>query len=164
MYISMIAAMDNNNAIGTNGKMPWHIPKDFQWFKEKTLGHTILMGRKCYEDIIQYSKGKPLPQRTNVILTSQNITTHPDFIVIHSIDDFMTKFQDNQKVFIVGGGEIYSHFLPYADELILTRVNTVIKEPTTYFPQFNINDYEKTFEKLENDSQFDFIFEIYKKK
>lgn len=164
MKIILIAAMDLNNAIGKNGGLPWHIPKDFNWFKEQTLNQTILMGRKCYEDIIKYSKGKPLPNRTNIILTSQQIETHPDFKIISSIEQLYRDYSHLDKIFIIGGSQIYNQFIDKADTLILTKINTVIDKADTFFPPFNASCFEQTFLKEDFDDNYSFTFEIYEKK
>jgi len=163
MKISMIFAMDKNNAIGNNGKLLWHIPKDLKWMKEQTMGHVIVMGRNSYSDIITYTKGKPLPGRTNVVITSQNSNFHPDFVILHSIEDVLTKYSKEDKIFILGGGAIYNSFLPLADELIITHVDAEF-EADTFFPKFNYSEFKITFEEENKENGFNFKFVKYEKK
>lgn len=163
MKISMIVAMDNKRAIGKNGAMPWHIPKDFQWFKQQTMKYPVLMGRKCYEDIIKYSKGKPLPGRTNIILTTQNKDFPEGFHIVHSVEEFLEKYKNEEKVFIIGGEQIYKLFSELTDELYLTTINTVIDEPTSFFPLNPLEQNPPIFSKQDSDDNFEFRFEIYKK-
>lgn len=163
MKIAMIAAMDRNRAIGKNGGIPWHIPKDFQWFKQNTLKHPVLMGRKCYEDIISYTKGKPLPCRTNVILTNQKQQFPDGFNTVHSIEQFINQYKENEKVFIIGGEKIYQLFAEITDELYLTTIDTVIENPTAFFPQNFLEKKKPCFLKQENDEKFSFKFQIFKK-
>lgn len=164
MKISMIVAMDENNAIGKDGKMLWHIPKDFKWMKEKTMGHVIVMGRNCYEDIIRYSKGKPLPGRTNVVLTSQDPSLiNEGFIVAKTIDEVLIKYKSEEKLCILGGGQIYSAFLPIADELIITHVHAKF-DADAFFPKVDYSLFDKSFEKHDEENGFKFSFSIYNKK
>jgi dihydrofolate reductase len=122
-----IVAMDRNRAIGYRGKLPWHLPADLKFFKETTTGHTILMGRKTYESI-----GKPLPKRTNVVLT-RNPSFHAEGVqVVHSLKEAVQKFEGDQ-LFIIGGAEIFTALLPAADKLIVTHIDHEF-EADTYFP------------------------------
>ena len=152
--ISMIAALSKNNVIGKDGGLPWHIKKDFSWFVSQTIGKTIVMGRKNYEDIIKYTKGKPLKDRKNIILTTKDINP-AGFYVEHDINNLLNSSED---LMIIGGAEIYKHFLPYADQLILTEIDSVI-EGDIYFPNYNKADFQETFRKsdTENDLHFDFV-------
>lgn len=159
----MIVAMDKNRAIGKDGCIPWHIPKDFQWFKQQTLKYPILMGRKCYEDIITYSKGKPLPGRTNIILTKQTTLFPVGFNVVNSVEQFLTEYKEHEKVFIIGGEQIYSLFSSVTDELYLTTIDTVIEKPTSFFPNNILEQHQPTFSQQESDENFNFKFEIFQK-
>ncbi len=140
--MDMIAAISKNNQIGANNVLPWKIPEDLRYFKEMTLGHTLIMGRKTFESI-----GKVLPNRTHVILTRDHHFNPEGVLVVHSLEEALKfcKEQEAQgkKVFVAGGGEIYSLFLPYADKLYLTFVDKEI-EGDTDFP-----DYEKDFVLIE---------------
>lgn len=132
--IKLIAAISKNKQIGLANKMPWHIPEDLAYFRKVTTGKTILMGRKTFESI-----GFPLPNRENIILT-KNPNFKPEGVrVIHSMEEALSLCHDLEEIFIIGGGEIYSLFLPYADELYLTLIDIIV-EGDTCFPEF-----EETF-------------------
>src|SRR5699024_5723580 len=101
--LSFIVAMDQNNVIGYQNEMPWHLPKDLRFFKEKTTGHTIVMGRKTFESI-----GKVLPNRKHIVLTSKNNGFPDEVEVIHDIKTIVERFKKEQEeVFVIGGGGIY---------------------------------------------------------
>lgn len=164
MKISMIAAMDENNGIGKNGKLLWHLSKDLKWMKEKTMGHVIVMGRNSYLDIISYTKGKPLPGRTNVVLSSQSPESfQPDFIVCKTFDEVVKKYSDEEKIYILGGAQVYKALLPLADELIITHVHANY-EADAFFPKWDNNKFIKTFEQKEEEKEINFTFTIYNKK
>ena len=164
MKISLIAAIDNKNGIGKNGKLLWHIPKDLKWMKQKTLNHVILMGKASYYDIISYTKGKPLPNRTNVILTTSTISPiHPEFIIVNSIEEFLEKFKQEEKVFIIGGGNVYKQFIDIADELIITHVDGDFSADT-FFPNINMNLFEKTEAIDDEENGIKFTFTTYKRR
>jgi dihydrofolate reductase len=133
IQISLIVAMSNHRVIGKANQMPWHLSSDLQRFKALTLHKPIVMGRKTYESI-----GKPLPQRENLILT-----TDPDYKiagcrVAHSIDEVFEILQDlgAEEVFVIGGAQIYQAFLPLAHRLYLTLV-TADLEGDTFFPAYD---------------------------
>jgi dihydrofolate reductase len=123
-----IAAMAKNRVIGNAGSIPWHIPEDFKWVKQCTLGHTIVMGRKTYE-----SMGRPLPKRRNVVL-SRSAEPIPGCVVLSSLDEVSTLSEEGD-IWIFGGAEIYRQAFPRVAELYLTVVD---KEPEgdTFFPPF----------------------------
>ena len=121
--ISLIAAVSENNVIGNKGALPWHLPRDFAFFKETTVEHTVVMGRKTFESI-----GRPLPNRKNIILTRQDVS-FDGCTVVHSIDEI----PQEEDVFVIGGAEIYNQFLPLAKRLYITVVHTTL-EGDTYFP------------------------------
>lgn len=119
--LSCIVAMDKNNIIGIKdeNKMPWHLPRDLQYFKEQTSGHTIVMGRKTFESL-----GRVLPNRKHIVITTSD-TSFPDEVdVIHHITDLIeiSKRQD-EEIFIIGGGSIYKQLLPYIDKLYVTMID-----------------------------------------
>lgn len=129
--IYCIAAISKNKQIGLNNQLPWHIPEDLKHFKRLTTGKTVIMGRKTYESI-----GKPLPNRHNVILTHQkDFKVDPSVTVLHSLDEALSLCHQLNDVFVIGGGQLYKAFLPYADKLYLTLVDLIIKGDTA-FPSF----------------------------
>lgn len=133
IMIKLIAAVSKNNKIGLNGYMPWHLPEDLNYFKETTKGHTIIMGRKTYLSI-----GHALPNRRNIVLSRDSHFKAKDIEVIHSIEDALHLCHQLEDVFIIGGGEIYSAFMPYADELYLTLIDEVF-DGDTLFPTYQHN-------------------------
>ncbi len=123
-----IAAMGENRAIGFQGKLPWHLPEDLKFFKEKTLGQVIVMGRKTYESI-----GRPLPKRENVVL-SRTMGAAEGVSVIRDLTE-VEKLAGGKEVWVVGGAELYALAMPQCAELWLTRV-FLSPEADAYFPPF----------------------------
>lgn len=130
--ITLIAALDKNYAIGKGNTMPWHLPDDLKRFKALTTEKTVLMGRKTFESI-----GKPLPKRRNVVLTRSEEFTAGGVEVVHSVEEAL-KLPD---LFVIGGGEIYTAFLPHATHMNLTLVDTAIESADAYFPRFDAEDW-----------------------
>ena len=114
--LSIIVAVAENGVIGDKNTLLWHISEDLKHFKALTTGHPVLMGRKTYESI-----GRPLPNRTNVVITHQAIEI-PGCRVVHSLDEALALFGPDEELFVIGGGEIYAQALPRAERLYLTRV------------------------------------------
>lgn len=125
--ISIIAAVGRNYVIGKDNKIPWYIPADFAYFKSKTMGHTIIMGRKTYQSI-----GKPLPGRKNVIITKDNEFKAEGCEICHSIEETL-KYKEQEEIFIIGGANIYKEFFNLADKLYITLIDKDF-EGDTYFP------------------------------
>lgn len=144
MRISMIAAIGQNYGIGHNGKIPWHLPKDFAWLKEKTMHKPIIMGRKTFESI-----GRALPKRLNIIISRKAQQFFGDNIAwAHSLEDALTiakihpDYQADELI-IFGGGDIYSQALPLADRMYLTEV--ALSPPAdAFFPAFDRSKWTKT--------------------
>lgn len=138
--ISLLVAMDKNNVIGYKNDLPWHLPRDLKYFKEKTTGHTIIMGRKTFESI-----GRPLPNRRNIVVTRNKTFVQEGVEVIH---DLATIWQLNdesprEELFIIGGAELYRQALPHADRLYITKIEETF-EGDTYFPTFSEAEWELT--------------------
>ena len=143
MTISIIAAIAENNVIGKDNKLIWHISEDLKRFKKLTTGHSIIMGRKTYESL----PFRPLPYRKNIILSSQKGLSFEGAQVINSIDETLNHCKNEEEIFICGGAEIYLSFLPFANRLFLTKVHHTFKGDT-FFPEI---DYSKW--KIEHESQ-----------
>jgi dihydrofolate reductase len=131
VIVSLVLAMSENRVIGRNGGLPWHLPKDLQHFKKLTVDHTVIMGRKTFDEIKH-----PLDNRRNVV-----ITRNPDFqargaTVVPSLDEALALGATEREVFVIGGGEIFRLALPRADRLYLTVVHASV-EGDTYFPAFD---------------------------
>lgn len=125
-HLTAIVAMDPNRVIGRNGKLPWHIPGDLAFFKRTTIGHPVLMGRKTFESI-----GKPLPKRTNIVLTRDNSWSHPGVEVIHS-PEAITAMEG--RIFIIGGAEIYTTLSALIDEWLVSHIHHSHKGDTYLAP------------------------------
>jgi dihydrofolate reductase len=123
-----IVAMSENRIIGSSGAIPWHLPEDFKFFKATTLGHTIVMGRKTYESI-----GKPLPGRTNVVI-SRTLSNIPGATVVSHPECISTSDQYH-NAFVIGGEEIYRSLLPFVQELYVTKVHRNVTGDAV-FPEF----------------------------
>lgn len=124
-----IAAMADNRVIGQAGGIPWHIPEDFKWFKEKTLGGVIVMGRKTYESI-----GRPLPKRENIVI-SRTASDIPSCTVIRSLDELDGMDFGERELFIIGGGEIYKAALSRCSDLWISHVKGSF-QGDAFFPAF----------------------------
>ncbi len=147
MKLAMIVAMANNNVIGLNNDMPWHLPADLQWFKKTTLGSPIIMGRKTYESI-----GRPLPGRLNIILSRDTELEIEGCSVVNSLEDAIKTAEeaDNTKdeIFITGGAHLYNKFLAEADTLYLTLIDAEL-EGDTFFPDYTKYNWQEK-QRIEN--------------
>lgn len=157
--ISLIAAVAQNNAIGINNHLPWHLPDDLKFFKEKTLNKPIVMGRKTFEAF-----GKPLPHRQNIVMTSAtNYLLPPDCHLAHSINEIKQLAEQNDETMIIGGEAIYRLFLPHADRMYLTHIDGAF-EADTFFPDFERNDWKVTwqaFHPIDSEHKYSFTFMQY---
>ncbi len=156
--ISIIAAVGKNNELGLNNSLIWHLPKDLLFFKNITLNHKIIMGRNTY-----LSLGKPLPNRENVILTSNKIDCD-ELTIIHNIKEILTKYLNNEEeVFIIGGASLYEYFINYAQKLYLTQINKT-HNADVYFPAFNKEDFYKDVidNNIENNISYEHV--LYRRK
>ncbi len=160
MIVSAIAAAAKNNVIGDGADIPWRIPTDYKYFKQTTLDHHIIMGRKTFA-----SMGRPLPKRTNIVLTRDLMFTATGILVAHSIEEALTMAYDNDEteVFIIGGGEIYKQSMHYLDKVYLTRVMAE-PEGEVVFPDLPAEEWElissEAHQANERD-EHDFVFEVY---
>jgi len=137
MIISSIVAMASNRVIGNRGDIPWKIPGEQKMFKEITLGHTVIMGRKTYESI-----GRPLPGRTNIVITRQSDYQASGCIVAHDLDGaFQSCPPQETEAFICGGGQLYQESLPVTDRIYLTVLPREV-DGDTYFPEISETDFK----------------------
>lgn len=143
MIISLIAALTENRVIGKNNDLPWHLPDDMKYFMQTTKGHHVIMGRKNYDSIPE--KFRPLPNRTNIVVTRQNDFRAPGCIVVNSIERGLEIAKNNQEreVFIIGGADIYRQGFGKTDKLYLTEIKTTL-EGDTYFPEFDKTDWRES--------------------
>ena len=128
--IVLIAAMDRHRVIGKAGQLPWRLPDDLKRFKELTLGHPILMGRKTWESI-----GRPLPGRRNLVLSQRPAFQPEGAEVVSNPEAAVACVGDARMLFVIGGGEIYRIFLPLADEMFITLVHTDVDGGDAFFPE-----------------------------
>ena len=137
MIISLIVAMASNRVIGKKGGIPWKIPGEQKMFKKITMGHTMIMGRRTYESI-----GRPLPGRTNIVITSQPNYLAPGCTVVHDLDSaFKACDPGESEAFIIGGGHLYHETIDVADRIYLTLIPKEI-HGDTFFPEFSESDFE----------------------
>jgi len=134
--ITLIAAAGQNNELGKDNDLVWHLPDDFKRFKQLTTGHYIIMGRKTFE-----SFPKPLPNRTHVVITRNENYTKQGAVVVHSLDAALLKAASDPQPFVIGGGEIYKMAIEVADKIELTRVHGTF-DADTYFPAIDKNQWE----------------------
>jgi dihydrofolate reductase len=155
MKISLIAALTDDGVIGKDGKIPWHISEDLKRFKAKTMGCPVIMGRKTFESIVA-SLGKPLPGRTNVIITRNKEFRPVGTLVFGGLHDALMylRSRSEPQVFVIGGGEIYREAIERADEMLLTYVHEK-HEGDTFFPKFDAAQWEETFR--EEHGRFTFV-------
>lgn len=125
MKLSVIVAVSENNAIGHQNGLPWHLPADLQHFKKITMGHPILMGRKTFESI-----GRPLPGRTNIIITRQEAYEVPGCITVFSIEEAINLCKEESEVFIIGGSDIILQTLDQVEKIYLTRIHHIFPGDT----------------------------------
>ena len=135
--ISIIVAIAQNNAIGCENRLLWHIPNDLKRFREITLGHTVIMGMSTYESL----PFKPLPGRRNIVMTRKQGVVLPGCEIAGSKEEAIALMDDNEN-FIIGGAQIYEAFLPLTDKLILTIVHKDYKADT-FFPEINFSEWKE---------------------
>jgi dihydrofolate reductase len=157
MKISLIVAMASNRVIGLNNQMPWHLSADLKKFKKITMGAPILMGRKTYESI-----GRPLPGRTNIIISRNPTYSQPGCLVFNDIDKALASCGDVEEVFVIGGSDFYKSMLPVADTLYLTQIDQEFPGDT-FFPEFDPDQWiEVEREDIRNDPDAAFSYSFLK--
>lgn len=137
MSLAAIVVVAENNAIGKNGDLLCHLPADLKHFKDITMGHTIIMGRRTWESL---PKGA-LPGRKNVVITRNADFKAPGAEIYHSLEDALQATENDSKRFIIGGGMLYSEAFPLTDELHLTQLHATFPDADTFFPTFDINEW-----------------------
>ena len=157
MSVSMIAAVGKNLELGKNNNLIWHFKEDMKFFKDTTMGHTVVMGRKTFESL-----PKALPGRKNIVISSNAEYQAQGATVVTSVEEAL-QIADNEEVFVIGGGKIYAEFLPYADKLYLTEIDAECEDADTYFPQFNKSEYIKEIINYYDIDGVEFYHVVYKK-
>ena len=142
MKISIVVAASDNNAIGAGGALLWHLPKDMKYFKEVTMGHHVLMGRKTWESIPE--KYRPLPGRVNIVITRQKDFKADGAVVVKDLDEgiALAKKAGETELMVIGGGEIYKQVFPKTDKVYLTKVHATFIEADTFSPDILTNDWK----------------------
>jgi dihydrofolate reductase len=133
--ISFVVAMDENQAIGKDNALPWYLPNDLKYFKKVTMDKPIVMGRKTYESI-----GKPLPGRENIILTRDENYSAEGTTIVHSVNEVVK--MEAPEICVIGGTEVFTLFLPFADRLYITEIHETF-EADTFFPKLNENEWKE---------------------
>ncbi len=160
-FVSAVVAAAENNAIGRDNQLLWHLPNDLRFFKHTTTGHAIIMGRKTYESV-----GRPLPNRRNIIVTRQAGYTAEGADVVHSLAAALESCAAAEHVFVVGGAEIYQQALPVTDRVYLTRVHVSLPGDS-FFPQLDEQDWKLVSEDhhpADNRHAYGYTFMIYERR
>lgn len=163
MIISTIVGMGNNHEIGKDNDIPWYLPADLRYFKRVTTGHPIIMGRKCFESI-----GRPLPNRTNIIVSRNPEFYIEDCILTHSIPAALKVAQEQgaEEAFIIGGGEIYLRGLPLSQRIYVTRIDVDIPDADIFFPKVQWENWTLIMEeKHQKDEKnpYDYTFQCWER-
>lgn len=160
MIISIIAAMDRNRLIGNKNQLPWHLPADFAHFKAVTMGKPIIMGRKTFESI-----GKPLPGRTNIVLSRNPDTQFEGAVCVTSFEEAIDAVSDAEEVMVIGGSTVYEMLLPRIDRMYLTYVDGQF-EGDAWFPEFDESEWlekQSVIRQADEKNVYDCRFVIYEK-
>lgn len=162
--MKLIVAVDKNWAIGKNNKMMWSIPADMRFFREKTTGHVVVMGRKTLES---FPNGLPLKQRTNIVLTANRNYHVKDVLLTHTTEELLEQLKeyDTEEVYVIGGESIYRQLLPYCDTAYVTKIDHAY-DADTYFPNLDEMPEWTMTEAGEEQTSFDleFVFTKYERK
>ena len=160
MKLSLIWAMDRNRLIGNHDALPWKLPADMQWFRKHTMGKPILMGRKTFESI-----GKPLPKRTNIVLSRQEGLTIEGCTVVQSLTQAKESVPDTDELMVIGGAEIYALLLPQADQLYITHIDENF-EGDAWFPTFDLSLWHQIHHEAhhaDEKNMHDYHFEVWQR-
>lgn len=135
--ITLIAAMSSNRVIGQKGELPWSMPNDMKFFMDTTKGHPVIMGRKTFESL-----GRPLKNRTNIIITRNKNYRVENCIITSSIEEALKiALNKDQEVYVIGGEEIYKLALPFSDQIMLTEIETIVSTGDAFFPNFTEEEW-----------------------
>ncbi|MBW6513375.1 MAG: dihydrofolate reductase [Candidatus Syntrophosphaera sp.] len=156
--LNIIAAMDRNRLIGKENRMPWNIPEDLAYFRRKTLGHTVIMGKNTW-----LSLGRTLDRRTNIILTRDRKLSIPGSIICHSPDECL-EHCGSGECFVIGGAQVFRLFLPLASGLFITRIDAEF-EGDSHFPEFDTDEWDTVFfEAITSKTGYKLTFTEYKRR
>lgn len=140
--IAYVVAMDDNRLIGRNNDLPWRLPDDVRWFREKTMGKPCIMGRKTYDSLPE--RFRPLPGRLNIVVTRNTDYEAPGAVVVNSIEGALEAAGETEEVIIVGGADLFRRFMPQVNRLYLTRVHDAA-EGDVFFPAYDIDEWQEVF-------------------
>ncbi len=160
--ITLIAAAGENNELGKDNTLPWHLPDDFKRFQKITSHHYIIMGRKTFDSLV-----KPLAHRIHIVITRNNDYEKDGALVVHSMAEALEKTKSEKEVFIIGGGEIYELGLPLADKIELTRIHANFDDVDAFFPNFPKEEWELVSavrHEADERHKYAFTFETWMKK
>lgn len=159
MDINLIAAIGKNNELGKNNDLIWRLKEDMKFFKNTTMGHPIVMGRKTFESL-----PRVLPGRKNVVISTNEIR-NDEIELYKSIREFLINYQNfNDDVFIIGGASIYREFIDIATRMYLTEIDAMDNNADVYFPKFNVNDWEREELASNQENSINFKHVLYKRK
>ncbi|MBS1588300.1 MAG: dihydrofolate reductase [Bacteroidetes bacterium] len=157
MTLSGIVAVALDNAIGVGSELPWHLPLDLKFFKQKTLGKPVLMGRKTFDSL-----GKPLPGRLNIVVSSNRDFYVPEGVLLfNNLQSAISRLEQEQvdEAFVIGGGRIFAETMDKLDRLYITRVNTKVPKATAFFPELDHSHWKIVWEEHhESDEKHAFPF------
>ena len=134
--VIIIVAIASNNVIGRDGKLPWHLPSDLRHFKATTMGYPLIMGRKTFDSV-----GRPLPGRDNIVLSRDHSLAIEGCLVMHSLQEALDYCSDQEKIFIIGGGDIFNLALPLTDTIIVTALEREV-EGDVYFEPIDPSQFK----------------------
>ena len=161
---SIVVVIDENNAIGKDNDLLCHLPNDLKHFKSITLHSTIIMGRRTLEAM---PKGKALPKRTNIVLTSNKELQYENCIMLHSLPEVWEYCKDEREIFFIGGGQIYNAVFNDVDKLYITRIHHAFEHADTFFPNIDFNNWiliEEEKHKADDKHKYDYTFQTYIRK
>ncbi len=162
MIISSLVAMTKNRVIGKDNEIPWYLPADFAYFKRTTIGHTVIMGKNTYISI-----GRPLPKRTNIVITRDPYFISSNCVVVHSITEALQYAHENgeTEAFIIGGGQIFNQTLDLWDKLYLTEIEIEL-DGDIFFPDLDMNQWKLVSEDphtKDEKNEYDYNFKIFER-
>ena len=166
--ISLIAAIGKNNELGKGNDLLWKFPADQKHFREITIEHTVIMGRKTFESI-----GRPLPNRRNIVITRDESYMYAGVDVVHSLDEALKRARttldknDGKEIFVIGGAEIYKQSIAIADRLYITHIGAEDKDADSFFPEIKKNEWQEiSREEHEPDekNKYQYAFVVYERK
>lgn len=161
--LSLIVAIAENNAIGKAGNLLCYLPNDLQYFKQQTSGCTILMGKRTFESLPK----RPLPNRRNIVLTSDTDFTYNNTEVAHSIPEALQMINPDEQAFVIGGGVVYRQFLPLVDKLYITHIHHSWEDADTFFPEIDSTIWQCVSEdhhEADEKNPYPYTFAVYTKR